>query len=98
MKLWAQLPTRELSECGERPVSSLATFVNGGAYTNGATGSGRIVIRIAELNRGTGPSTVYNDIDVPDDRTARTGDLLMAWSGSLGVYVWLGPEAIVNQH
>lgn len=80
------------------PVASLGRFVNGGAYTKGATGNGRMVLRIAELNSGPGGSTVYNDIDVPDDKTARAGDILMSWSGSLGVYRWFRDEAIINQH
>lgn len=80
------------------PIASLARFVNGGAFTKGASGSGRMVLRIAELNSGIGPSTVYNDIEVPDDKTARAGDILMSWSGSLGVYRWYRDEAIVNQH
>lgn len=79
-------------------VSSLALFINGGAYTKGASGTGRMVLRIAELNSGPGGSTVYNDIDVPDDKTARAGDILMSWSGSLGVYRWFRDEAIINQH
>ena len=57
-----------------------------------------MVIRIAELNSGPGGSTVYNDIEVPEDKTARPGDILMSWSGSLGVYRWRLDEAIVNQH
>ncbi|MFL0502701.1 restriction endonuclease subunit S [Kocuria rhizophila] len=80
------------------PVSDLATFTNGGAYTKAATRTGRMVIRIAELNSGPGGSTVYNDIEVPDNKTARAGDILMAWSGSLGVYRWYRDEAIINQH
>lgn len=80
------------------PVSSLGRFVNGGAYTKGASGKGRMVIRIAELNKGPGASTVYNDIDVPAEKTARPGDILMSWSGSLGVYRWSLSEAIINQH
>lgn len=80
------------------PVSSLARFVNGGAYTKNATGNGRMVIRIAELNKGPGSSTIYNDLEVPEDRLARAGDILMSWSGSLGVYRWTLDEAIVNQH
>lgn len=82
----------------EVPVASLASFVNGGAYTKGATGTGRMVLRIAELNSGPGGSTVYNNIEVPDDKTARAGDILMSWSGSLGVYRWFRDEAIINQH
>jgi type I restriction enzyme S subunit len=79
-------------------VADLAEFVNGGAYTKGASGTGRMVIRIAELNSGPGGSTVFNDIDVPEDRTALPGNILMAWSGSLGVHRWVLDEAIVNQH
>lgn len=82
----------------EVPVASLATFVNGGAYTKGATGTGRMVLRIAELNSGPRNSTVYNDIEVPESKTARPGDILMSWSGSLGVYRWFRSEAIINQH
>ncbi|MDQ1246986.1 MAG: Restriction endonuclease subunit [Actinomycetota bacterium] len=79
-------------------VSSLATFVNGGAFTKDASGTGRMVIRIAELNGGPGGTTIYNDISVPDDKTARAGDILMSWSGSLGLYRWARDEAIINQH
>lgn len=80
------------------PVATLARFVNGGAYTKGATGTGRMVLRIAELNSGPGGSTVYTELDVPDDKTARAGDLLMSWSGSLDIYRWTRDEAIINQH
>lgn len=93
-----ELEVREDATWCEAPVSRLARFVNGGAYTSGASGTGRMVIRIAELTKGAGGSTVYNDIDVPDDHMARPGDLLMAWSGSLGIHIWLGEEAVINQH
>ena len=96
------IPSKVDATLGEEqekiPVSGLAEFVNGGAYTKGASGTGRMVIRIAELNSGPGASTVYNDIEVPEDKTAEPGDILMAWSGSLGVHRWVMGEAIVNQH
>ncbi|WP_233495782.1 restriction endonuclease subunit S [Geodermatophilus sp. TF02-6] len=79
-------------------LSSLARFVNGKAFTKGASGKGRVVIRIAELNSGLGESTVYNDIEVTDDHVARPGDLLFAWSGSLTAARWFRAEAIINQH
>lgn len=82
----------------ELPLSALARFVNGRPFTKHATGSGRVVIRIAELNSGLGASTVYNDIEVADEHVARPGDLLFAWSGSLTVARWCRDEAIVNQH
>ena len=80
------------------PLNSMAKFVNGKAFTKAASGSGRVVIRIAELNSGLGGSTIHNDIEVPDEHLARPGDLLFAWSGSLTVRRWCRPEAIVNQH
>jgi type I restriction enzyme, S subunit len=82
----------------ECPLSAVGSFVNGRAFTKDATGSGRMVVRIAELNAGPGPSTVYNDLDVPDQNIARPGDVLFAWSGSLTVARWYRPEAIINQH
>ena len=85
-------------ESEEMPVSALAKFVNGGAYTKDATGKGRMVLRIAELNKGPGPSTIYNEIEVPEDRVVTAGDILLSWSGSIGVYRWFREEAIVNQH
>jgi type I restriction enzyme S subunit len=74
------------------------SLINGGAYTKGADGTGRMVIRIKELNSGPSESTVYSSIVVPDNKTAYPGDVLFAWSGSLGVWRWYREEAIVNQH
>ncbi|MFG6197218.1 restriction endonuclease subunit S [Nonomuraea sp. JJY05] len=82
----------------DQPLSRTAEFVNGRAFTKDATGSGRMVIRIAEINSGPGPSTIYNEIDVPDRHLARPGDVLFAWSGSLTVARWYRPESIINQH
>lgn len=81
-----------------RPLSSLAEFVNGRAFTKDASGTGRMVIRIAELNSGPSQSTVYNDIEVPDQHLARPGDVLFAWSGSLTATRWFRSEGIINQH
>jgi type I restriction enzyme S subunit len=83
---------------GTIPLPQATRLVNGGAYTKGATGTGRMVIRIKELNSGTSESTVYNSITVPADKTAFPGDVLFAWSGSLGVWRWFADEAIINQH
>lgn len=74
------------------------SLVNGGAYTKGADGKGRMVIRIKELNSGPSETTVYSSIAVPDSKTAYPGDVLFAWSGSLGVWRWYREDAVVNQH
>lgn len=87
-----------VSGSGLVPLSDTARFVNGRAFTKDATGTGRVVIRIAELNSGLSGSTVRNDLDVHEDHLARPGDLLFAWSGSLTLARWFRGEAIVNQH
>lgn len=87
-----------LADAVPAPLSSTAQFVNGKAFTKGASGTGRVVVRIAELNSGIGGSTVFSDAEVADQYTARPGDVLFAWSGSLTLHRWFRDEAIVNQH
>jgi type I restriction enzyme S subunit len=59
--------------------------------------SGRPIIRIQNL---TGTSSFFNyyDGDAEESYVARRGDLLVSWAATLGVFVWPGPEAVVNQH
>jgi type I restriction enzyme, S subunit len=90
--------TLETAETVTLPLSQVADFVNGRPFTNGATGRGRMVVRIAEIKGGPGPSTVYHDLDVAEKHLARPGDVLFSWSGSLTVARWFRPEAIINQH
>ena len=80
------------------PLSSLAEFINGRAFTKNATGTGRVVARIAELNSGIGSNTVFNDIEVHQNHVVLPGELLFAWSGTLMTKRWPYDEAIVNQH
>lgn len=80
------------------PIGELARYVNGKAFTKFGNGRGRMVIRIAELRSGPGGSTVYSDHETEPDFMATPGDILFAWSGSLDVYRWYRPEALVNQH
>ena len=80
------------------PASQLGRFVNGGAYTKHASGSGRLVIRIAELNSGVGGNSKYAELDAPPERTAFPGDILFSWSATLDAFRWVGEEALVNQH
>jgi type I restriction enzyme S subunit len=87
-----------LTSVHETPLSTTAEFVNGRAFTKGASGTGRVVVRIAELNSGIGGSTVFSDAVVDDKHLARPGDILFAWSGSLTLHRWFRDEAIVNQH
>lgn len=78
--------------------ADIARYINGKNFTKDATGTGRMVVRIAELNSGPAGSTVYNDIKANSENTVFPGDLLFSWSGSLDVYRWHRNEALVNQH
>jgi type I restriction enzyme S subunit len=105
-ELGALFPARLVpSELGEIPegwgvgsIDHLARYVNGQNFTKDASGTGRVVIRIRELNSGIGSTTVLNDVAADDDNVARPNDILFAWSGSLGLYRWHAAEALVNQH
>jgi type I restriction enzyme S subunit len=81
-----------------RPLGDLAVFINGCAFKpTDWEDEGLPIIRIQNL---TGTQDKYN-------RTTRSvaakyhiidGDLLISWSASLGVYIWLGGKAVLNQH
>lgn len=79
-------------------VADLARFVNGKNFTKAASNTGRMVIRIMELNSGPGASTVYSDAPAEIDNVAGPGDILFSWSGSLGIYRWSRDAALINQH
>ncbi|MFJ5087475.1 restriction endonuclease subunit S [Streptomyces sp. NPDC088674] len=96
--IFCEVLLKSVDGFNDQPLSTVADFINGRAFTKGATGTGRMVVRIAEINSGPGSSTVYNELDVSDQHLARPGDLLFAWSGSLTAARWFRPEAIINQH
>ena len=58
-------------------VGHIARYINGKNFTKDASGNGRLVIRIAELNSGPTGSTVYSDIHASHDNIAYPGDLLL---------------------
>jgi type I restriction enzyme S subunit len=95
-----QLRSEELFDAAEvdLPLTAVARFVNGRAFTKDANGSGRPILRIKELNGGVSESTLWTDLEVDLENVAQPGDLLFSWSGSLDVYRWGGPEALINQH
>jgi type I restriction enzyme, S subunit len=79
-------------------LTSLARFINGRAFTKDANAKGRPILRIKELNAGVRDDTLRTDLIAAEEHTARHRDILFAWSGSLGVYRWSGPESLINQH
>lgn len=58
---------------------------------------GRPIIRIQNLT-GSGEAFNYFEGEADERHTVRDGDLLVSWAATLGVYIWRGPEAVLNQH
>lgn len=81
------------------PLGEVADFVNGAAFKPADwTGEGLRIVRIQNL---TDPTKPYNRTtrEVKDAIRVRSGDLLVSWSATLGVFEWDDPEdALVNQH
>ncbi|QEQ98227.1 restriction endonuclease subunit S [Neptunomonas concharum] len=79
-------------------IGDLANYVNGRAFkpTEWKT-NGKPIIRIQNLNK---PDAVYNfsDQSHEDKYSVKKGDLLFAWSASLGAHIWKGDDAWLNQH
>ena len=81
-----------------KKLGELATFINGYPFKpSDWKDCGRRIIRIQNLNN---PKALYNyyDGDIDAKYLVSNGDVLISWSGSLGVFEWSEDEAILNQH
>lgn len=79
-------------------LSATARFVNGKNFTRDATGVGRPIIRTPEVRGGVSTSTLRSSMQAADENLARSGDILMVWSGSLTLGRWMDEDALINQH
>lgn len=79
-------------------LGEVAFYVNGRAFkpTEWKT-SGKPIIRIQNLNKEEADYN-YSNEDFEAKYKVVKGDLLYAWSASLGVYIWNGDDAWLNQH
>ena len=79
-------------------LGDIATYINGYAFkpTDWST-EGLPIIRIQDL---TGNSYQANRFegDYDPKYEVNSGDVLISWSASLGVYIWRGEKALLNQH
>lgn len=79
-------------------VKYIGDYINGYPFkpTDWAL-SGRPILRIQNL---TSPETEANKYDgeLPEKYLIRRGDYLISWSASLGVFIWQGEDAWLNQH
>ncbi len=79
-------------------LGDVATYINGYAFKPEDWGEvGKPIIRIQDLT-GSSYQTNRFDGDVPSKYIVVAGDVLISWSASLGVYVWSGEDAVLNQH
>jgi type I restriction enzyme S subunit len=87
-------------EWQETTLWEVAEYINGRATKpSEVCPVGVPVIKIAELNRGITHETNRIPVELVEDRNwVNPGDLLFAWSGSIGVYRYTGPRAALNQH
>jgi len=84
------------------PLGELGTLVNGRAFKASEwEETGVPIIRIQNLNNSEKPFN-YTTHTWPHKFFARTGDVLLSWSGtpgtSFGCFRWRGPDGWVNQH
>lgn len=79
-------------------LGEVATYINGYAFKpSDWSDTGVPIIRIQDL---TGNSYQANRYNGTYDKKYEVlpGDVLISWSASLGVYVWDGEPAVLNQH
>lgn len=80
------------------PLGKVADFINGVAFKPEDWGDeGTKIIRIQNLNDKNKP---YNRTTRSVDKKyiVQTGDILVSWSASLGVFEWSDEPALLNQH
>jgi type I restriction enzyme S subunit len=78
-------------------LGQVCTLFNGRAYKQPELlNSGSPVMRIQNLNGGD--KWYSSDLDLPENKYCDKGDLLYAWSGSFGPYLWKGEKCIYHYH
>jgi type I restriction enzyme S subunit len=80
------------------PLGEVLDFQNGRAFKKTEwTDSGLPIIRIQNINDPEKPFN-YFEGEFDDRILIRNGDLLFAWSASLGPHIWDRGDAVLNQH
>ena len=79
-------------------LGDIATYVNGFAFKpSDWSEDGLPIIRIQDLTGNSYQANRYNGSYHPKYEI-NDGDVLISWSASLGVYIWHGEKAVLNQH
>ena len=79
-------------------LGDIATYINGYAFKpSDWSDTGLHIIRIQDLTGNSYQANCYNG-NYDSKYEVVDGDVLISWSASLGVYVWHGETALLNQH
>lgn len=79
-------------------LGDVATYINGYAFKPADwSDSGVPIIRIQDLTGNAYTQNRYKG-EYDSKYEILPGDILISWSASLGVYVWNGEKAVLNQH
>ena len=79
-------------------LGDIATYINGYPFKPEDRGTtGLPIIRIQDLTGNSYDLGFYNG-EYPERIEINDGDVLISWSGSLGVYLWNKGKALLNQH
>ena len=79
-------------------LGDVATYINGYAFKpSDWSDTGVPIIRIQDLTGNSYQANRYNG-EYAKKYEVLSGDVLISWSASLGVYVWSGEKAVLNQH
>ncbi len=79
-------------------LGDVASYINGYAFKpSDWSDTGLPIIRIQDLTGNSYQANRYNG-EYALKYEVNQGDVLISWSASLGVYVWQGEKALLNQH
>lgn len=79
-------------------LGEIATYINGYPFKpEDWSDEGVPIIRIQDLSGNSYQTNRYNGPYAPKYEV-NDGDVLISWSASLGVYIWHGEKAVLNQH
>lgn len=79
-------------------LGDIATYINGYAFKpSDWSDSGVPIIRIQDLTGNSYQANRYSG-EYEKKYEVLPGDVLISWSASLGIYVWAGEKAVLNQH
>jgi type I restriction enzyme S subunit len=79
-------------------LGDIATYINGYAFKpQDWSDEGIPIIRIQDLTGNSYQANRYNG-EYASKYEVNDGDVLISWSASLGVYIWHGEKAVLNQH